>query len=147
MTKPTSTVDEIQAIKARLRELQNQQISELKARRQQIVTELATVERQIAEITGTSVQSVQTGAGEESGKRKRASKLPKLLVDSEEYKELGREVQTILAKNPTGLNGKQIADALGYIQLNERNRIKELLNDNRLFKKTGQGVSTRLFLR
>ena len=86
-----------------------------------------------------------SGAGD--GPRKRAPKLPKLVKDSDEYKELGRNVQTILAKAPTGLNGKQIADELGYAQMNERNRIKELLNDNRLFKKTGQGVSTKFFLR
>ena len=50
----------------------------------------------------------------DGGPRKRAPKLPKLVKDSDEYKEIGRNVQTILAKEPTGLNGKQIADALGY---------------------------------
>ena len=71
----------------------------------------------------------------------------RMVKDSDEYKELARNVQTTLAKTPTGLNGKQIADILGFQQMNERNRIKELLNDNRLFKKTGQGVSTKFFLR
>ena len=86
-------------------------------------------------------------AAEGAGPRKRAPKLPKLVKDSEEYKEIARNVQTTLAKEPTGLNGKQIADALGYQQMNERNRIKELLNDPRFFRKTGQGVSTKFFLR
>ena len=145
MPKPLPITDEIQQIKARLRELQNQQLEELKSRRRELSDELAQVERQIADITGTPVQAgTSTDAG---GPRKRAPKLPKLVKDSEEYKELGRNIQTILAKEFTGLNGKQIADALGYQQMNERNRIKELLNDNRLFKKTGQGVSTKFFLR
>ena len=136
--------DEIQQIKARLRELQSQQLEELKARKRELAGELAQVEKQIAEITGAPVQAA---VAEETGKRKRAAKLPKLVKDSEEYKELGRNIQTILAKAPTGMNGKQVADALGYQQMNERNRIKELLNDTRLFKKTGQGVSTKFFLR
>jgi hypothetical protein len=147
MPKSLPITDEIQQIKARLKELQNQQLDELKTRRRELATELASVDRQIAEITGTPVQPAAGVAAPADGVRKRAPKLPKLVKDSEEYKELGRQVQTILAKEPTGLNGKQIADALGYQQMNERNRIKELLNDNRLFKKTGQGVSTRFFLR
>jgi uncharacterized protein involved in exopolysaccharide biosynthesis len=145
MPKPLPITDEIQQIKARLRELQNQQLDELRARRRELVDELAQVERQIADITGVPVQASAPVEGQ--GPRKRAPKLPKLVKDSEEYKELGRSIQTILAKEPTGLNGKQISDALGYQQMNERNRIKELLNDNRLFKKTGQGVSTKFFLR
>jgi uncharacterized protein involved in exopolysaccharide biosynthesis len=145
MPKPLPITDEIQQIKARLRELQNQQLEELKSRRRELADELAQVERQIADITGTPVQA--SAAADAFGPRKRAPKLPKLVKDSEEYKELGRNIQTILAKEPTGLNGKQISDALGYQQMNERNRIKELLNDNRLFKKTGQGVSTKFFLR
>jgi hypothetical protein len=145
MPKPLPITDEIQQIKARLRELQNQQLDELRVRRRELADELAQVEKQIADITGTPV--TPAAAVDAGGVRKRAPKLPKLVKDSEEYKELGRNVQTILAKEPTGLNGKQIADALGYQQMNERNRIKELLNDNRLFKKTGQGVSTKFFLR
>ena len=145
MPKPLPITDEIQQIKARLRELQNQQLEDLRVRRRELTDELAHVERQIADITGTPVQA---GASADwQGTRKRAAKLPKLVKDSEEYKELGRNIQTILAKEPTGLNGKQIADALGYQQMNERNRIKELLNDTRLFKKTGLGVSTKFFLR
>ena len=144
MPKPLPITDEIQQIKARLKELQNQQLDELKARRKELADELARVEKQIADITGAPVAPA-AGAGD--APRKRAPKLAKLVKDSEEYKELGRNVQTILAKTPTGLNGKQIADELGYAQMNERNRIKELLNDNRLFKKTGQGVSTKFFLR
>jgi len=145
MPKPLPITDEIQQIKARLKELQHQQLDELKARRRELANELAAVERQIADITGEPLPG--HGAAPAEGVRKRAPKLPKLVKDSEEYKELGRNIQTILAKEPTGLNGKQVADALGYSQMNERNRIKELLNDNRLFKKTGQGVSTRFFLR
>jgi hypothetical protein len=145
MPKPLPITDEIQQIKARLKELQHQQLDELKARRRELANELAAVDRQIADITGEPLPG--HGAAPVDGVRKRAPKLPKLVKDSEEYKELGRNVQTILAKEPTGLNGKQVADALGYAQMNERNRIKELLNDNRLFKKTGQGVSTRFFLR
>src|SRR5581483_1985980 len=141
MPKPLPITDEIQQIKARLKELQHQQLDELKARRRELANELAAVERQIADITGEPLPG--HGAAPAEGVRKRAPKLPKLVKDSEEYKELGRNIQTILAKEPTGLNGKQVADALGYSQMNERNRIKELLNDNRLFKKTGQGVSTR----
>ena len=146
MAKPLPITDEIQQIKARLRELQHQQIDELKARRRELAHELALVDKQIAEITGTPVESAAAGAGGD-GVRKRAPKLPKLVKDSEEYKELGRQIQTILAKEPTGMNGKQVSDALGYQQMNERNRLKDLLNDNRLFKKTGQGVSTKFFLR
>jgi tetrahydromethanopterin S-methyltransferase subunit G len=145
MPKPLPITDEIQQIKARLRELQHQQLEELRARRRELMDELAGVEKQIANITGVPVQPAEQG--ESQGPRKRAAKLPKLVKDSDEYKEIGRNVQTILARQPTGLNGKQIADALGYQQMNERNRIKELLNDTRLFKKTGQGVSTRFFLR
>jgi hypothetical protein len=145
MPKPLPITDEIQQIKARLRELQNQQLEELKAKRRELTEELAHVEKQIADITGTPVHSAAPAEGQ--GPRKRAAKLPKLVKDSDEYKELARNVQTTLAKEPTGLNGKQIADALGFQQMNERNRIKELLNDNRLFKKTGQGVSTKFFLR
>ena len=141
---PLPITDEIQQIKARLRELQNQQLDELKARRRELAEELAHVERQIADITGAPVPVAAVDA---QGPRKRAPKLPKLVKDSEEYKELARNVQTTLAKEPTGLNGKQIADALGFQQMNERNRIKELLNDTRFFKKTGQGVSTKFFLR
>ena len=147
MPKPLPITDEIQQIKARLRELQNQQLEELRSRRRELADELATVERQIADITGTPVQQAAAPAADGQGPRKRAPKLPKLVKDSEEYKEIGRNVQTILAKAPTGLNGKQISDALGYKQMNERNRIKELLNDPRLFRKTGQGVSTKFFLR
>jgi hypothetical protein len=142
---PLPITDEIQQIKARLRELQNQQLDELRARRRELADELAHVEKQIADITGVPVQAAVAAPVE--GPRKRAPKLPKLVKDSEEYKELARNVQTTLAKEPTGLNGKQIADALGFQQMNERNRIKELLNDNRFFKKTGQGVSTKFFLR
>jgi len=145
MPKPLPITDEIQQIKARLRELQNQQLDELRARRRELADELAQVEKQISDITGAPVTPGVAGA--DGAVRKRAPKLAKLVKDSEEYKELGRNVQTILAKEPTGLNGKQIADALGYQQMNERNRIKELLNDTRLFKKTGQGVSTKFFLR
>ena len=144
MPKPLPITDEILQIKARLKELQNQQLDELKARRRELADELALVEKQIADITGAPVQAA---APLDGASRKRAPKLPKLVKDSEEYKEIARNVQTTLAKEPTGLNGKQIADALGYHQMNERNRIKELLNDNRLFKKTGQGVSTKFFLR
>jgi len=146
MPKPLPITDEIQQIKARLKELQNQQLDELKARRKELADELARIEKQIADITGAPVQhAAASGAGD--APRKRAPKLAKLVKDSEEYKEIGRNVQTILAKAPTGLNGKQIADELGFGQMNERNRIKELLNDNRFFKKTGQGVSTKFFLR
>jgi hypothetical protein len=144
MPKPLPITDEIQQIKARLKELQNQQLDELRARRRELADELAHVEKQIADITGTPVQPAAAGG---DAPRKRAPKLPKLVKDSEEYKELARNVQTTLAKAPTGLNGKQIADELGFSQMNERNRIKELLNDNRFFKKTGQGVSTKFFLR
>jgi hypothetical protein len=115
-------------------------------RRRELAEELAHVEKQIADITGVPVQAAVAAVGVE-GPRKRAPKLPKLVKDSEEYKELARNVQTTLAKEPTGLNGKQIADALGFQQMNERNRIKELLNDTRFFRKTGQGVSTKFFLR
>jgi hypothetical protein len=145
MPKPLPITDEIQQIKARLRELQNQQLEELRARRRELADELAHVEKQIADITGAPVQAV--AVVDSTAPRKRAPKLPKLVKDSEEYKEIARNVQTTLAKEPTGLNGKQIADALGFQQMNERNRIKELLNDNRFFKKTGQGVSTKFFLR
>ena len=145
MPKPLPITDEIQQIKARLRELQNQQLDELKAKRRELAEELAYVERQIAEITGTPVAAVAVAV--DGQPRKRAPKLPKLVRDSEEYKEIARNVQTTLAKEPTGLNGKQIADALGFSQMNERNRIKELLNDPRYFRKTGQGVSTKFFLR
>ena len=145
MAKPLLITDEIQQIKARLRELQNQQLDELRTRRREIADELAQVERQIADITGAPVQASAPAEGQVQ--RKRAPKLPKLVKDSEEYKEIARNVQTILAKTPTGINGKQIADTLGYQQMNERNRIKELLNDNRFFRKTGQGVSTKFFLR
>jgi len=145
MAKPLQITDEIQQIKARLRELQTQQLDELKTRRRELADELAAVERQIADITGIPVHAAAAVDG--GGPRKRAPKIPKLVKDSEEYKEIGRNVQTILAKAPTGLNGKQISDALGYKQMNERNRIKELLNDPRLFRKTGQGVSTKFFLR
>ena len=145
MPKPLPITDEIQQIKARLRELQSQQLEELRTRRRELAAELAIVDKQIADITGTPVHPAAAAEGQ--AERKRAPKLPKLVKDSDEYKEIGRNVQTILAKAPTGLNGKQIADALGYAQMNERNRIKELLNDTRLFKKTGQGVSTKFFLR
>ena len=145
MPKTLPITDEIQQIKARLRELQNQQLEELRARRRELADELAHVERQIADITGAPVQAVAAADGQ--APRKRAAKLAKLVKDSEEYKELARNIQTTLAKEPTGLNGKQIADTLGFQQMNERNRIKELLNDNRFFKKTGQGVSTKFFLR
>ena len=145
MPKPLPITDEIQQIKARLRELQDQQLEELRSRRRELAAELAQVERQIADITGTPVQAAAPVDG--ASPRKRAPKIPKLVKDSEEYKEIARNVQTTLAKSPTGLNGRQIADALGFLQMNERNRIKELLNDNRFFKKTGQGVSTRFFLR
>jgi hypothetical protein len=145
MPKPLPITDEIQQIKARLRELQNQQLEELRSRRRELADELARVERQIADITGTPVQAAASADGD--APRKRAPKLAKLVKDSEEYKEIARNVQTTLAKEPTGLNGKQIADMLGFHQMNERNRIKELLNDNRFFKKTGQGVSTKFFLR
>ena len=137
--------DEIQQIKARLRELQNQQLEELRSKRRELADELAQVERQIAEITGAPVQAA--APADALAPRKRAPKLAKLVKDSEEYKEIARNVQTTLAKEPTGLNGKQIADALGFQQMNERNRIKELLNDVRFFRKTGQGVSTKFFLR
>jgi hypothetical protein len=148
MPKTMPITDEIQQIKARLKELQHQQLDELKTRRRELAEELAHVERQIADITGTPVQPAAAAATFDDGrKRKRAAKLPRLVKDSEEYKELGRNIQTILAKQPTGMNGKQVSDALGYQQMNERNRIKELLNDTRLFKKTGQGVSTKFFLR
>ncbi len=146
MPKPLPITDEILQIKARLRELQNQQLEEFRARRRELANELAHVDRQIAEITGAPVQAAAPLAVS-FVPRKRAPKLPKLVKDSEEYKEIARNVQTTLAKEPTGLNGKQIADALGFQQMNERNRIKELLNDNRFFKKTGQGVSTKFFLR
>jgi hypothetical protein len=146
MPKPLPITDEIQQIKARLRELQNQQLDELKARRRELTDELANVEKQIAAITGAPVQPAAAAAAD-GQPRKRAPKLPKLVKDSDEYKEIGRNVQTILARHATGLNGKQISDELGYQQMNERNRIKELLNDTRLFKKTGQGVSTKFFLR
>ena len=145
MPKPLLITDEIQQIKARLRELQNQQLDELRTRRRELAEELAQVERQIAEITGAPVQGGAQAEG--LGERKRAPKMPKLVKDSEEYKEIARNVQTILAKEPTGINGKQIADTLGFQRMNERNRIKELLNDNRFFRKTGQGVSTKFFLR
>jgi tetrahydromethanopterin S-methyltransferase subunit G len=145
MPKPLPITDEIQQIKARLKELQNQQLEELRVRRRELADELAHVEKQIADITGTPVQPAAAAAGQ--GPRKRAPKLPKLVKDSDEYKEIARNVQTILAKEPTGLNGKQVADALGYQQMNERNRIKELLNDPRFFRKTGLGVSTKFFLR
>jgi len=145
MPKPLPITDEIQQIKARLRELQNQQLEELRTRRRELANELAQVDKQIADITGTPVQAAAPAEGQPQ--RKRAAKLPKLVKDSEEYKELGRNIQTILAKEPTGRNGKQISDALGYQQMNERNRIKELLHDTRLFKKTGLGVSTKFFLR
>jgi tetrahydromethanopterin S-methyltransferase subunit G len=148
MPKPLLITDEIQQIKARLRELQNQQLEELRARRRELAHELAQVERQIAEITGAPpAQAAAPLADGIMPLRKRAPKLPKLVKDSEEYKEIARNVQTILAKVPTGMNGKQVADALGYQQMNERNRIKELLNDNRYFRKTGLGVSTKFFLR
>jgi hypothetical protein len=147
MPKPLPITDEIQQIKARLRELQNQQIEELKARRKELADELAHVERQIADITGVPAQPAAAAAAAGEGPRKRAPKLAKLVKDSDEYKEIARNVQTILARVPTGLNGKQVADDLGYQQMNERNRIKELLNDPRLFRKTGQGVSTKFFLR
>ena len=145
MPKPLLITDEIQPIKARLRELQDQQLDELKKRRRELADELAQVEKQIADITGVPPQAGIPVDGQ--APRKRAPKLPKLVKDSEEYKEIARNVQTILAKEPTGLNGKQVADALGYQQMNERNRIKELLNDPRFFRKTGQGVSTKFFLR
>jgi len=145
MPKPLLITDEIQQIKARLRELQDQQLDELKKRRRELADELAQVEKQIADITGVPPQAGIPVDGQ--APRKRAPKLPKLVKDSEEYKEIARNVQTILAKEPTGLNGKQVADALGYQQMNERNRIKELLNDPRFFRKTGQGVSTKFFLR
>jgi len=145
MPKPLPITDEIQQIKNRLRELQNQQLDELRARRRELAGELAHVEKQIADITGVPVEAGAAAGAD--GPRKRAAKLPKLVKDSDEYKEIGRNVQTILAKAPTGLNGKQIADELGYSQMNERNRIKELLNDPRMFRKTGQGVSTKFFLR
>jgi len=143
MPKPLPITEEILQIKARLRELQHQQLDELKQKRRELADELAKVDRQIADITGAPVEAEAAP----DGARKRAPKLPKLVKDSEEYKEIGRNVQTILAKEPTGMNGKQISDALGYQQMNERNRIKELLNDPRLFRKTGQGVSTKFFLR
>jgi tetrahydromethanopterin S-methyltransferase subunit G len=145
MPKTLPITDEIQQIKARLRELQHQQLEELRARRRELANDLAHVDKQIADITGAPVPASAPAEGE--APRKRAAKLPKLVKDSEEYKELGRRIQTILAKEFTGLNGKQVADALGYSQMNERNRIKELMNDTRLFKKTGQGVSTKFFLR
>jgi len=146
MPKPLAITEEIQQIKARLRELQHQQLDELRARRKELADDLAEVDKQIANITGAPAPSA-AGASDGGGPRKRAPKLPKLVKDSDEYKEIGRNVQTILARQPTGMNGKQVADALGYSQMNERNRIKELLNDTRLFKKTGQGVSTKFFLR
>ena len=145
MPKPLPITDEILQIKARLRELQNQQLEELRSKRRELADELAQVERQIAEITGAPVQAA--APADALAPRKRAPKLAKLVKDSEEYKEIARNVQTTLAKEPTGLNGKQIADALGFQQMNERNRIKELLNDARFFRKTGQGVSTKFFLR
>ena len=37
------------------------------------------------------------------------------------------------------MNGKQIAHALGYQQMNERNRLKELVNDARFFRKDRPG--------
>jgi hypothetical protein len=144
MPKPLPITDEIQQIKARLRELQNQQLEELKVRRRDLAAELAVVDKQIAEIIGAPALPE---AVDGEAPRKRAAKLPKLIKDSEEYKEIARNVQTTLAKEPTGLNGKQIADVLGYSQMNERNRIKDLLNDARFFRKTGQGVSTKYFLR
>src|SRR5271169_3292597 len=103
MPKPLPITDEIQQIKARLRELQNQQLEELRARRRELADELAHVERQIADITGAPVHAGASADGQ--GQRKRAPKLPKLVKDSDEYKELGRNIQTILAKEPTGLNG------------------------------------------
>lgn len=145
MPKLLPITDEIQQIKARLRELQDQQLEELRTRRKELADELAHVEKQIADITGVPVQPSAGAEGQPA--RKRAAKLPKLVKDSEEYKEIARKVQTTLAKEPTGLNGKQIADMLGFQQMNERNRIKELLNDPRYFRKTGQGVSTKFFLR
>jgi hypothetical protein len=147
MSKPTVIIDEIQEIKARIRELQQKQIAELRARRQQILSELGIIEKQIVEITGTPSEQAKSNPIEVAGRRKRARRLPKLDPGSEEYVELGRKVQRILANEPTGLNGKMIAEALGYSQTNERNRIKDLLNDNHLFKRTGQGLSTRFFLR
>jgi hypothetical protein len=146
MPKQLPITDEIQQIKARLKELQSQQLDELKIRRKELAEELALVERQIADITGTPAPTAAAAGGADAP-RKRAPKLPRLAKDSEEYKELGRKIQTILAKEVTGMNGKQISDTLGYTQMNERNRIKELMNDGRYFRKTGQGVSTKFFLR
>ncbi len=137
MPKPLPITDEIQQIKARLRELQNQQLDELRAKRRELAEELAAVERQIADITGAPVAAGAPVEGE--GKRKRAPKLPKLVKDSEEYKELGRKIQTILAKEPTGMNGKQIADALGYQQMNERNRHQGIAERHPAVQENGAG--------
>lgn len=148
MSKPMPVIDELEQLQSRLRELQHQQLGELRAKRRDLAEALASVDRQISEITGEPVAPSSNGAATpEAGPRKRAQKMPKLVVDSEEYKEITRSVQTILARQPTGMNGKQVADALGYERMNERNRIKELLNDPRSFRKTGQGVSTRFYLR
>ena len=146
MSKPVPVIDELEQLQTRLRELQHQQLGELRSKRRELAETLAAVDRQIAEITGEPV-AAESGPAPADGQRKRAAKMPKLVKDSEEYKEITRSVQTILARQPTGMNGKQVSDALGYERMNERNRIKELLNDARAFRKTGQGVSTRFYLR
>ena len=66
---PLPITDEIQQIKARLRELQNQQLEELRARRRELAEELAYVERQIADITGAPVQPAAPLDGEAPRKR------------------------------------------------------------------------------
>jgi hypothetical protein len=56
-------------------------------------------------------------------------------------------LKAALAKAPLGLNGKEIAEGLGFTTPQERNRIKPLLADSKHFKRTGAGIGTKYFLK
>ena len=131
--------EKIKAMRQEIAKLESDSIAELHRQLSKARAEVARIERELSTFTGKPIAEMKA--------RKRSPRLPGLAQDGEEYATLLTAAQTYLAKHPMGQNGKQIAQAIGKTTPAERKQIAPLINDIRHFRKTGQGVSTRYFLK
>ncbi len=124
----TSTLEEIQSLELRIRQLKEDAVLELKEKLIAARRAVADLEKEIEELTG---HAVPTGTI-----RIRRESIPD--------EELKRKILEVFATNGThGMNAKKIADAVGQAPI----RIRDFLKKNpKVLKRQGAGAGTKFFL-
>lgn len=127
---PTSAQEKIHDLESQIEKLKQEAVLELKQKLAIARTEVSSLEKELAQLTGTQVSS--------------ASAAPRLRRPSISDDDLKAQIlKAVAAKGQNGMNAKAIAEAIDQNSFRVRDFIKA---NPKILKRQGNGPGTRFYL-